>query len=58
LKLKYDKPLSFFAFKFNLRRYAVGGSALIAESIAQVIEAAGRGLHSLTLKLNLSVFMG
>jgi len=24
LKLKYDKPLSNFAFKFNLRRYNVG----------------------------------
>ena len=26
LKLKYDKPLSNFAFKFNLRRYTSGSS--------------------------------
>ena len=29
LKLKYDDPLSKFAFKFNLRRYIVGEMALM-----------------------------
>jgi len=26
LKLKYDEPLSIFAFSFNLRRYSMGPS--------------------------------
>jgi len=28
LKLKYGKPLSIFAFKFNLRRYTMAGERL------------------------------
>ena len=30
LKLKYDEPLSNFAFKFNLRRYSAAAGALLA----------------------------
>jgi len=45
LKLHYDKPLSTFAFKFNLRRYSVvdaaaGGAAVVGAGVG----VAGRGL--------------
>jgi hypothetical protein len=32
LKLKYDKPLSNFAFKFNLRRYNMAARAVTFEA--------------------------
>ena len=49
LKLQYDKPLSTFAFKFNLRRYT-----LEMLHFSQYHDADGRGLHSSTSQLNLS----
>jgi hypothetical protein len=33
-KLKYDKPLPNFAFKFNLRRYAMGVTPLATAATA------------------------
>jgi hypothetical protein len=51
LKLKYDDPLSNFAFNFNLRRYNKGP---IRNDIRELIEAAGRGSHSSTFHPNLS----
>jgi len=50
LKLKYDTPLSKFAFKFNLRRCPKGeGEAQFSLGFVFVSEAdgdAGRGLHT------------
>jgi len=70
LKLKYDEPLSKFAFKFNLRRYAEARERLAAwmahhlscfdltwpwkSWIHVATKDAGRGLHSSTVQLNLS----
>jgi hypothetical protein len=64
LKLKYDKVLSSFALKFNLRRYNAvhylkipAPLAIIAGGVVGVIcWAAGRGLHSSTSQLNQSRF--
>jgi hypothetical protein len=74
LKLKFDKLRSNFAFKFNLRRYAVvaadyafvihttnPSSGDQGELYAEVVRGlgevlVGRGLHSLTSELNLSIF--
>jgi hypothetical protein len=55
LTLKYDEPLSSYAFKFNLRRYhmfGAGGGGLEMPGDAML----GRGLHSSTFQLNLSRF--
>ena len=46
LKLKYDEPLSSFAFKINVRHYSVACYCSRA--------TAGRGLSSSTFQLNLS----
>ena len=46
LKLKYDGPLSNFAFKFNLRRCTTARST-------STRCVSGRGLHSFTFQLNL-----
>jgi hypothetical protein len=57
LTLKYDEPLSTFAFKFNLRRYTVAVTNpdvfLPATNFAG---AYGMALHSYTSELNLSHF--
>jgi len=47
LKLHYDKPLSTFAFNFNLRRY----------NEARLTELGG-DLHSSTFRLNSSTYCG
>jgi hypothetical protein len=52
LKLKYDEPLSNFAFKFNLRRYLLAVRTLFFNLVL------GRGLHSSTFRLNVSTFCG
>jgi hypothetical protein len=61
LKLKYDKPLSNFAFKFNLRRYTMVGRAVEADEPlmdAGLDSLSGRGLHSSTFRINVSIFCG
>jgi hypothetical protein len=50
LKLRYDEPLSNFAFKFNMRRYTVEGS--LERNVAGVNHATGR--QSSIYKLNAS----
>ena len=46
LKLKYDKPLTIFAFKFNLRRYNKVGPARRARHVINT------RLHSSFCELN------
>jgi len=61
LKLKYDVPLSNFAFKFNLRRFTLVekvSPALFAIAHSPNLGGAlqAGGLHSSTSHLNLSRF--
>ena len=49
LKLKYDKPLSKIAFKFNMRRYITEDGKMISRQCIS-----GRASHSSTFQLNLS----
>ena len=69
LKLKYDKPLSIFAFNFNLRRHNLDASgsrpnsrvlAMLrdfnGDGVDELTEMMGRGLRSLTSELNLRTF--
>ena len=49
LKLNYDQLVSNFAFKFNVRRYNLGGNNLGIR---------GRDSHSSTSRLNVSTFCG
>jgi len=51
LKLKYDELLSNVASKFNLRRYNLAGVEMSLHPLMS-----GRGLHSSTSQLNLSLF--
>jgi len=44
LKLKYDVPLSNFAFKFNLRRYIKGSAVINVRGIAAIMATIPRGL--------------
>ena len=59
LKLKYYRPLSNSAFKFNLRRYHENETGGVFIGTHHKLEegATGRGLHSSTLQLNLSRFL-
>jgi len=50
LKLKYDEPLSDFAFNFNLRRYVMDGL------VRMQVRLTGRVFHSTTSHLSLSRF--
>ena len=53
--LKYDEPLSDFAFKFNLRRYImVYPRAAAPGGGGTILNVHGRGLPSSTFQLNLS----
>ena len=52
LKLKCEKLLSTFAFKFNLRRYNKAMASIFSGLVQ--CGAWGRGLHSFALELNLS----
>jgi len=60
LKLTYDKLLSSYAFKFNLRRYIEGHLRNFDPDVAKYgpriadasIELHGRGLHSSTSELH------
>jgi hypothetical protein len=69
LKLEYDKLLSSFAFKFNLRRYNEDKQPTVTNirthqfsvwpargpfSGNTEVTVTGRGLHSLTFQFNLS----
>ena len=60
MKLEYDKALSNFSFKVNLRRYtkemALSSRADAVFDMVHIGGAGnmGRGLHSFTLELNLS----
>ena len=58
LKLKYDNPISSFAFNFNLRRYSVG--CLRRQKYTTMGGVSkwvwGRGLHSSTFRLVVSTF--
>ena len=56
LKLKYDEPLSNFAFNFNLRRYIEAEDARILTDMSLMRRMYGRGLHPSTFQLNLSRF--
>ena len=58
LKLEDEKKLSNFAFKFNLRRYTVGFTALTQRIAPGQLVAMlhGTGSHSSTFRLNLSAF--
>ena len=56
LKLKYDEPLSNFAFNFNLRRYIEAEDARILTDMSLMRRMYGRGLHPCTFQLNLSRF--
>ena len=46
LNLKYDEPLSSFAFKFNLRRYGMGRKMIIFVDDLNMPQA---GAYTLTL---------
>jgi hypothetical protein len=46
LKVKYDEPLSSFAFKFNLRRYGMGRKMIIFVDDLNMPQA---GAYTLTL---------
>jgi hypothetical protein len=54
LKLKYDKTLSKFAFKLNLRRYILEGVDDRLHEEVRVLGLGGRAIHSSTFWLNLS----
>jgi hypothetical protein len=60
LKLKYGRLLSTYPFRFNLRRYIMVATSLLANlvsNLATLLEyACGRGLHSSASQLNLSRF--
>ena len=62
MKLKHLKLLSSFTFKFNLRRYTtgvfstVGTTGVRGNNKYRGSAAVGRGLHSSTFQLNLSLF--
>ena len=57
LKLRYDGPLSEFAFKFNLRRFSMGMAMMdFVVRECRAVVPRGRGLHSSTSQLNLSRF--
>ena len=61
LKLKYDEPLSNFAFKFNVRRYAevgLGVGLRVSGKAAAFMQKVGRGLHWSTFRHNVSAFCG
>ena len=66
LKLTYDKPLSKFALKFNLRCYSpvpvdksvVGLMAKDTEPVIEQVLVTGRGLLSSTFQLNLCALDG
>ena len=64
LKLKFDEPLSKFAFKFKLRHYSMGGGGngpqprVFTDSAGAASSAGGRGLHSSTFQLNVSALRG
>ena len=46
LKLKYDGPLSFFAFEFNLRCYTTGTAAAFAPRSARAPSTSASGRRS------------
>ena len=54
MKLKYDKPLSNFAFTFNLRRYSEATSFLLDVLKNDLAEQAG--LQTKVLEINLVTF--
>jgi hypothetical protein len=66
LKLMCDDPLSYIAFKFDLRRYSevaerlTPQAALVGAGAAHAVlhSAMGRGSHSPTFRLNVSAFCG
>ena len=58
MKLKCDKLLSSFAFKFKLRRYSMACFDCMCKTrfVDLLPVALGRGLHSSTFRLNVSTF--
>jgi hypothetical protein len=58
LKLIYDGPLSYSAFKFKLRRYIMAIYELQQAGYTNLYHLEGRGLHSSTFRLNVSAFCG
>ena len=60
LKLQYEELLSYFGFRFNLRRYiwAYQSRRSFLRRIVPISSghAAGRGLHSSTFQVNVSTF--
>ena len=60
LTLRYDGPLSKFAFKFNLCHYTEAVTNIVFAAVAGspllILRVTGGGLHSSTFHLNLSRF--